>query len=275
MSNKNSTIEKKKENKLFLQLKKEVNDLEKQIKYSKLNNFKLSLIKNLKISLKIVQLITPYIVTSGIIAGGLKLAGGGMPYYLDNIKVYSHTMSELDNEGNLRTEQKYDSFDNEQNILSYCSKWEHNEDGTFSRKKENYNLSKFSLENINEIFEKDCTELEEIFGPPKTSVIETSNNIDIKELNKSGYIQVIIYDEDKDNFIIAKESTPSNIAISILHLFLTIIAGCCVGGIRKKISKFDFLECISKLKEKYKSPDLDEIVKKLEIKTDNLNRLMR
>lgn len=57
-------------------MKKDIEDLEHKIKFSQFSNLKIKTVRNLKISLRAMQLIAPYVLTAGLIAGGFKLLGG-------------------------------------------------------------------------------------------------------------------------------------------------------------------------------------------------------
>ena len=62
-------------NKLLLQLKKDKDYLEKEIAHPKRTIVKNKIIKNLKITSKIIRLLTPYILVAGGIVGGWKMLG--------------------------------------------------------------------------------------------------------------------------------------------------------------------------------------------------------
>ena len=57
-SNKREKLEKQQ---LLFQMKKDVESLERQIKYSRLTNLKISSVKNLKITARALQLVAPYV----------------------------------------------------------------------------------------------------------------------------------------------------------------------------------------------------------------------
>ena len=132
--NKKRQAEKKRleQKKLLLQMKKEMETLEWEIEHSRLVNIKVGTIRNLKISARALQLVAPYVLTAGIIAGGFTLLGN-IPFYGgDEWKVYSTVMTEFDNNGNIRYEQQYDSYkSSSDNKLYYYTKWQQNDDGCF------------------------------------------------------------------------------------------------------------------------------------------------
>ncbi len=118
--------------KMLLQMKKEIESLESEIKHSSFVNARIGAIRNLKISARALQKVAPYALTAGIIVGGFTLLGD-IPFYPnDEWKVYSNVMTEFDNYGNIRTEQQYDSFEDENDntldssnsMLYYYSNWE-------------------------------------------------------------------------------------------------------------------------------------------------------
>lgn len=281
MSNKNSTkhlVEKQslKKKKMLLQMKKEIETLENELKYSKLVNLKISTVKNLKISLRFMQRITPYVLSAGIIAGGCKLIGFGLPFYSgDTLKINSNTMKEFDSLGNVRYEQQYDDYANSSNILYYYSQWQPDINGLYTRNVETYKLDELTEEEILKLFNKEDLKLSDIFGEPISKKRETKNNVTEEELQQNDCLKAIIYSEDKNNYILYKETKEENNVITAAYLALTAVVELIPFFIRSNISTFDFDDCVSEIKRKYPAVDTDELIKKLEIRRSNYNRLMR
>ena len=251
MSNKNTNSAKQKcltekqrlqKKKMLLQMKKEIETLENELKYSKLVNLKISTVKNLKISLRFMQRIAPYVLTAGIMAGGCKLISGEFPFYSgDTFKINSNTMKEFDSLGNIRYEQQYDYYENSSNILYYYSQWQQGNDGFYSRNVDTYKLDELTEE----------------------------------ELQQKDYLQAIIYNEDENDYIIHKETMGKNIAVTVIYLLLTVLVERIPLFIRREISSFDFDDCVKEIKRKHTSVDTEELSKKLEIKRSNYDRLTR
>ena len=216
MSNKNNNSAKQKrlaekhrleKKKMLLQMKKELETLEYELKHSKLVNLKISTVKNLKISLRFMQRIAPYVLTAVIMAGGCKLVGGGIPFYSgDTFKINSNTMKEFDSLGNIRYEQQYDDYDNSSNILYYYSQWQQGNDGFYSRNVETYKLDELTEEEILKLFAKEDLNLSDVFGDPTSKKRETKNNVTEEEIQQKDYLQAIIYNEDENDYIIHKET---------------------------------------------------------------------
>ena len=281
MSNKNSTkhlVEKQslKKKKMLLQMKKEIETLENELKYSKLVNLKISTVKNLKISLRFMQRITPYVLSAGIIASGCKLIGFRLPFYSgDTLKINSNNMKEFDSLGNVRYEQQYDDYANSSNILYYYSQWQPDINGLYTRNVETYKLDELTEEEILKLFNKEDLKLSDIFGKPISKKRETKNNVTEEELQQNDCLKAIIYSEDKNNYILYKETKEENNVITAAYLALTAVVELIPFFIRRNISTFDFDDCVSEIKRKYPAVDTDELIKKLEIRRSNYNRLMR
>lgn len=285
MSNKNNNSAKQKrlaekqrleKKKMLLQMKKELETLENELKYSKLVNLKISTVKNLKISLRFMQRIAPYVLTAGIMAGGCKLIGGGIPFYSgDTFKINSNTMKEFDSLGNIRYEQQYDDYENSSNILYYYSQWKQGNDGFYSRNVESYKLDELTEEEILKLFAKEDLNLSDVFGEPTSKKKETKNNVTEEELQQKDYLQAIIYNEDENDYVIHKETMGENIAVTVIYLLLTALVELIPLFIRSEISSFDFDDCVREIKRKHPSVDTEELAKKLEIKRSNYDRLTR
>ncbi len=268
--------------KMLLQMKKEIESLEFEIKHSSFVNVRIGAIRNLKISARALQKVAPYALTAGIIAGGFTLLGD-IPFYPnDEWKVYSNVMTEFDNVGNIKTEQQYDSFevngytlDNSDSMLYYYSKWEKSDDEFYSRTVQTYSIKKKSIEDIMELFKKEDLKLEDVLGEPSSNIKETKNNLTEDEIQEESIIKAVIYNKDKNDYIVHKETAGENIGLSVLYV---LIAGLCELlplYWRSNYSNFDFADCVEEIKRKHQSLDIDTLTKKLELKKDNYNRLMR
>ncbi len=283
--NKKREIERKRleQKKLLIQMKKEIDTLEFDIKYSSLRNAKMGAIKNLKIYARALQLVAPYVVTAGIVAGGFALFGD-IPFYPnDEVKAYSNVMTEFDNAGNIRKEQQYASFkdesghklDSNDNLLYYYSKWEKIDDGLYSRVVQTYSIDEKTYEDIIKLFDKKDLSLEGILGEPDSNIKETKNNLTEEELQEGAFIQAIVYSKDEGDYIIRKQTVGENIFLSILYVFVSMLIEMGPLYYRSEYSSFDFLRCVNEIKRKYQPLDIDVAKKQLELKKDNYNRLTR
>lgn len=285
MSNKKNNLHKNKSKKsnakkkqLLVEMQKDILDLEKQIKYAKLTNFKNGAIKNLRISARFGQRIAPYVLAAGVVAYGFELVGAGLPFIPnDEITYYSHIKGEFDNQGNIRYEQQYESFENGNNILSLYTKWVLQEDGLYSRTVKTFEIDNMSKEDILKLFNnpESINSLEDLFGKPSVSKREYKNKLDLPEEKNVDFLQAITYNKDMDDFIVVKESAEDNFWVSVIYILVTCIGEIISLAIRENISSFDFDDCVYNIKQKYNKVDVETLVKKLEIKRDNYNRLLK
>mgnify|MGYP001139678404 CR=1 FL=1 len=269
--------------KMLLQMKKEIESLESEIKHSSFVNARIGTIRNLKISARVLQKVAPYALTAGIIAGGFTLLGD-IPFYPnDEWKVYSNVMTEFDNYGNIRTEQQYDSFEDENDntldssdsMLYYYSNWEKNDDGFYSRIVQAYSIKNKTYEDIIKFFGEENINLEDVLGEPSSNIKETRNNLTNEELQEESFVKAVIYNKDENDYIMHKETVGENILFSVLYVLITGLCELAPLYWRSKHSNFDFADCVEKIKRKHQSLDIDSLTKKLELKKDNYNRLMR
>lgn len=261
---------------MLLQMEKEIKQLEFYIHHSKIPNLKIHILRGLKTALRTGQLVAPYILTAAITFGGFAIAGK-TPFIKDDIKKKKETKKELDNFGNIKYEQSYDGFHESNNTISYVSNWTKQENGSYSREIKTYAIKKEKEDIITVIINNFNTDLslDDLFGKPTSSVIQSQNNLTDEEIQKEPYLKAVIYSESNDDFIIVKESTKDNTDISLLWILLTVLAEIAPLLIREKVSSFDYEDCIKKIKEKHKLIDTKELAKKLEIKRNNYNRLTR
>ncbi len=269
-SNKREKLEKQQ---LLFQMKKDVESLERQIKYSRLTNLKISSVKNLKITARALQLVAPYVLTAGVVIGGFCLIDE-TPFYRDERKIYSSTMTEFDNLDNIRYEQKYGDF-NQDNVFNHYSQWELQEDGSYTRTIKTYNIKEKTYDELVNLLHKENLSLEDVFGESTSTIKETKNNLSDDEINEEAFMQAVIYNKDKEDYIIGKETMSENISFSALCVVLTVIAELIPAYIRDEFSSFSFAECVENIKEKYQSVDSKDLTRKLEIRRDNYNRMLR
>ena len=261
--------------KLLLELKKEVEDLERQIKYEKLVNLKNVLIRETLINGRRLQWIAPFILTAGIMTGCFKLFGAGFPFYRDDVKAYLHTMKEFDNAGNVRYEEQYGEFNSLTHQINHYTKWEDAGNGFYTRRVESYKLSDITDENVLSLFEKDNLTIEDIFGNKVSSVKETKNNLTEEELMQGEYLEATIYNKDENDYIMVKEEIDDNVGFSVLFVLFTILAELGPAYYRYEKSSFDYDEVVYDIREKYKKVDIEKVKKLLEIKKENYNRLVK
>lgn len=284
MSNKNNNNTKQKclsqeqclKNKnMLLQMKKEINELEEQIKYSKINNPKNYMLRGLKIMLRTGQLIAPFVVTAGMIIGVFSVFGL-TPFYRDDKKQKLQMMKEFDSLGNIRYEQQYEEYENSKNVISHYSKWNFVEDNLYSRDIEIYSMNDISEEQILKLInENNICSLQEVLGEPISKKTETKNNLSEEELQDGPFLQAMIYSKIADDFIIVKESLGDNIRLTFLWILATLTAEIILLLWRTDVSHFNYGYCIEEIKEKHPIIDVNFLTKKLEIKRSNYDRLTR
>ena len=250
-------------------MKNEIESLERQIKYSRLSNLKINSIKNLKLTARILQLVTPYALTAGILAGVFSIAGI-TPFRRDKKEVYSNVMMEFDNLGNIRYEQQYNDF-NKINVFKFYSKWESQEGDFYTRIVKTYNVEEKTYE---ELINKENLSLEDILGEPISIIKETKNNLTEEEINKKAFMQATIYRKDINDYIIKEETINENILLTIFYLLANVPLGAVLAFIRSQLSSFDFGECVERINDEYESVDTQELRLKLEIRRDNYNRMV-
>lgn len=263
--------------KLLLQMNADISKIERKIKYSKVTNFKNNTIKGLKISLRFGQLIMPYAIVASIITGGIKLMGGGLPFYRDELESRANITKYFDSLGNVRYEKQYKNFFEEvsnDNLLLHYNKWQQTNDGYYERTVETYALDDISQKEVLKLFEKENLNLKELFGEP-TIKREIKSNLADEEKNEEPFLEAIMYSKDSNDYIMVKETFGNDMSIIAVDVFLVGCVVCIVQLVRSKASNFKFSECVRKIKEKYPPVDVETLTKKLEIKKENYNRLMR
>lgn len=245
--------------KVMLEMEKEIKSLENVINHRFVNDIKRDLIKRTKISLIYSKKLLPLLASMGITAG-IASYFSWTPFKLDDQKYYKETKTIMDSNSNIRYEEQYNSYD-EQNRLRSYGKWEKVEDNLYKRK-----VTIYSIPN-------DVTSLEDVEGYLKTTgseVIEYKNNVSEEELKQGEFYEGEFYSKDKNEYIIAKETKLNNIGSTAIWIIANMYMGLFLLGAGRN---YDYLEKIKEIEEQYKEIDYHDLENKLLIKKDNYNRL--
>ena len=117
--------------------------------------------------------------------------------------------------------------------------------------------------------------LREVLGEPILKKKEIKNNLSEEELQKEPFLQAIIYSSFEDDFIMVKVSFGEKIKLMGAYACVVVVSEFFPYLWRENFSKFDYMNCISNIKKKHPTIDVEELTKKLEIKKSNYNRLTR
>ena len=265
---------------MLLKMKKEIETMENEINDYKFEYIKKSTIKNLKITARAFQLVAPYILTAGIVAEIFNISGN-KPFSSNNERVYLNTMTEFYSMGNINIKKQYGDFkdsmgnilDNRDSVLYFYSKWGKNSNNSYYRIIEIYSIKNKTYEDVKKILSQD--DLEKYLDDSNYYETKIKNDLNFQELNSKNFIKAIVYDKDKNDYIEYKKNIFKNISCSIIYIFFASFCEFIPFYLRSNYSKFDFMKSVNKINEKYKTKDIDVLIKKLEIKKNNYDRMMR
>lgn len=265
---------------MLLKMKKEIETMENEINDYKFEYIKKSTIKNLKITARAFQLVAPYILTAGIVAEIFNISGN-KPFSSNNERVYLNTMTEFYSMGNINIKKQYGDFkdsienilDNRDSVLYLYSKWEKDSNNSYYRIIEIYSIKNKTYEDVKKILSQD--DLEKYLDDSNYYETEIKNDLNFQELNSKNFIKAIVYDKDKNDYIEYKKNIFKNISCSIIYIFFASFCEFIPFYLRSNYSKFDFMKSVNKINEKYKTKDINVLIKKLEIKKNNYDRMMR
>lgn len=264
-----------KRKKMMKDMKKQIHKLEYQIQTPKKENIRRTTIKSLKISLKIAQFTAPYILCAALTFAGAH-AIGLTPFYRNDKNTYLQTKKEFDNFGNIRLEEHYKEYEDEENTLSYYGEWKKSNDEFYSRNVEVYSLNELSEDEINKLLkDSNISSLEEVLGNPISTKTEQANNLTTEDFYSNGYLVATVYDRNKNNYIVEKESIEDDIGFSFLYIAAILLESYFIYMGQKFPSLSSINSQINAIKENYEPIDVIEAKMKLKIKKENYDRLMR
>lgn len=258
-------------------LKEEIEKLEEELNNIKKENIKRNIVKNLKISKTFLRGVAPYALTTCIIAGTLKLTGVGFPFYTDTVKRTADIKNEFDANGSLiKSEKLYgnyeEEYENRINRLLLYSNWTKNKDNKYERTIKSYKLKKKDLTYITHLDDVESFNITDILGKPYMEQIETREYLPEEEQNTKPYIEIIIYNKDKNDYIMIKEEISENIGKTALFVALTSVSYLLILLYRDNLSNFNYNEEIKKIKFLNSKEDTKEIKEELKKKKKELRK---
>ena len=272
----NFSLNKEYSNKKFLYiLKKEIKGLEFDVSYPQLLKLKNITVRNFKITLKGLQFLAPYILCASISVGITKVIGLGYPFYSkDQVRENKRIVKQVDSVGNVRKVEQYRDYVNAINILEYCSKWKEDKDGYFYRDVEVYKIGNLTENDVEDVISGKKSDIKSIFGNPVSSKKEIKNNVSTEELEQDSYIKVIMYFENKNEYIMRTETFVENFGASTVFVMIASLFSI-IPATYQSSKNYNFISDLKCIKENYSSIDIKEVKKKLKIKKENYERLIK
>lgn len=210
--------------------------LESEISKQKEENRKLFKIRNLKIFGKTCNFLAPFVISTGLTVGVVKLFGGGFPFYVDENVNYKAYNLDYQTNGYVSMEDYYTSFnDLQSNELVIYTPWEYEND-QYIRYKRQYNINEVNiLDLFDAVLEEDYDYIEENLKEYKEET-QIINNIDENEW-KEYYIDASLHMLDKKDILKYDETEFENTITTILDL----VIGLGIGALVIHFRNFEYL----------------------------------
>lgn len=253
----------------LLNLEKEIETLENEINHLKFVNQRRKHVKNLRLSLKMLQILAPSVTCILITAVCFKMGVGF--HSEDEMKHFLHIKEEFDNQGNKNLEQQYEAFADSDNLLYHYGKWEPLDEDTSKRKVEVYPIKQLSKEEIKTYFKAEELSLTDLLGSPISSYTETNQNREINIIENKEQLRAVMYQKDENRYMVSQEYVEQNMLTSILYFVVPLLCSSVTTGyqVQKRGSS------LRKIKEDYLPIDNKPYQKRLEIKKANYARLTK
>ena len=260
---------------LISKLAKEVEELQKIIKYREVYNGRNFFMSYLIKSGIAFDQVLPFIITGWLVAS-LNSSSGNTPFMVDDSvrRVYVKT---IDTSSGVHLKHfSYDiSYDDE--LIEYSTGWNINENGLFERTVTSYRISKeLDLSDVDSILSMTKEELEDVLVITNIKTIRKNAIDPDDEIYMDDAIIIVNHYDYIDRSIGIKESEIENITKTILY----IIQSLCLGYAYKKgcsvVIKTSFSDKLRRYKLKYKiisEDELESLYKILEVKKRNLDMI--
>jgi len=283
--NKNNKYITKKRSEMISSMKKNISSLEEDINHYNFLKFKINALKNFKIFLQVMRMISPWFLSSAVVISIFYTFFGMVPFRKFDTKKMLHSKTEIDNDKKLTIEEQYESFQNDSNQIIYSSRWEKDDDGLYKQNVMTYSLDDviknvldivddIDIENVYDLFDVlSKSNHSDIFKKPISSKTIKKSDISLDELSKEPSYKAILYSIDNDNVIIQKSSNFDTVLFNIGWILLSILSGVLCDRL---INRNFYFSCkVDEIKDSYSVPDKEQLIKKLSILKDNYNRFTR
>ena len=105
--------------------------------------------------------------------------------------------------------------------------------------------------------------MENLLGNPESTKVETKNSLTEEELNSEPYVQALVYDMNKNDFYVRKETVKRNVFETIVYLVFLLVIESLVMDFREKTTNFDYLARDNWIDKEYPKMDTKELSKEL------------
>lgn len=231
-------------------LKSKAIDLELKISEQRKENFKQFHIRNLKVFINTCNFVAPFVISTGITVGVLKLFGGGLPFHIDEIVKYRTYNMDYQTNGYLTMNDGYrtNTWMDESlpsNSLIVITPWEE-QNGQYVRFKREYNIEKLAtLDLYNAVLDEDYNYISENLKDYKEEK-QVVNEIDPAEDNNY-FFEANLHMLDKEDVLKYNETDLKNMVVTIIELIL----GLGIGGAIAYFRDFEFLYELREVNDNY------------------------
>lgn len=268
------------DNDMLIEKKKMINNLQNEIdklQDKKINieivNFKIKILRKIKIGLCTGRRVFPYVLVAGLLFGGFSSLGS-TPIIKDNSKRYLSTRKTYDSNGNYGVESKYEKYDKPIGTLTFYDKWSLDNNGFYYRDVNVYDITKIDEDYLLSILDNlEQFDINKAIGTPSSSVKEKKNNVSLED-NKA-FWQVIVYNEDKEDFVYLIESNAQNVTTSIAWACLSFLVSFIPFEFRSNHSNYSYKGRINEIKANNPYLDSEDLERKIKIKKANYDRLVK
>lgn len=225
-------------------------DLELKIAEQKSENFKQFNIRNLKVFTNTCNFIAPFVISAGLVVGGFKLFGGGLPFHSDEITKYKIYNLDFETKGYVTMDEEYRTnrwFDDSlpENSLTIYSPWE-KKDSQYVRFKREYNIDSLTtLDLYNAVLDEDYEYISENLKDYKEEQ-QIVSGIDSK-ISNDYFFEASLHMLDKEDVLKYNETDLKNIVITIIELIL----GLGIGGATAYLRNYKYLYALEQINEHY------------------------
>ena len=249
------------------EIEDDINNINYKIKNTKIHNILNTGIRNIKLFGNILHLIYPYVIVAGICMGISALCGD-IAYIPQEQLKYGYHEVVMDNRGAVEDKLEYkQGMPTENGHIYFTSNWQLKADGRYYRKTEDYNISKITIEELEELMKKTNFSLEEAFGAPENETVEVKDKVASEDLENNDYIKITYKYGDRENFLYLKQDMGENIKESIWVTVIFGLISAMVWLIRVNESSYNYARKRKDIINYYKNPDMKDVMRQFREKS--------
>lgn len=203
-------------------VEKEISRINYYINNNKRTHFKINMIKHFRKGTQMFRLAMPYLLSLCLATGFFAETTDGLPFS-NKRKKYANYVTSFDDTGKVSNMKTYSYMKLENTYIRYYGAWTKNANDGYSRTVKTYVIDSETIDKLSSLADKDVLYIYDIFEEPTKVIIEEKKTLTEEELSQEPYFDGVIYQEDKNDYVVYEMPAGKNILLSFFYLLSVLI----------------------------------------------------